>query len=220
MEQIQACAAKVKNPSYGLLPLFILETGLRWGEAVGILPDAVDLDEGLVHVTRVVEEVHGIRTLREYPKSEAGFRTIPLTSSAVAIVKKQLILQPAVGGKPVFRGARGALLSRNNYRTRVWLPATIDAGVHRQVKQPNGDVQHWPTIHHIRHLWHTRLERAGVPESTRKELMGHERPGSDITWRYTHGADDIRVMVLRALGDDVEDAQAQIYTPPKLRLVG
>jgi integrase len=218
IEQVQASVAKIVNPVYRQLPLVILETGLRWGEAAGLLPDAVDLDEGLVYVLRVIEEIKGKRTLREYPKSDAGFRSVPLTSAGRALFKLQFEVQPLIEGKPVFRGARGAYLSRSNYR-RIWTPATIEAGVHRQTRQPGGNIEHWPTMHDIRHLWHSRLEQAGVPESTRKEMMGHERPKNDVTWRYTHGAEEVRAMMLRALGDEVEEVELAPFRPVRLRLV-
>jgi len=204
IEQVQAAVSFIKNPIYQQLPLVALETGMRWGELAGLLPDCVDLDEGLVHVKRVLEEVGGHKVLRDYPKSDAGMRTLPLTVAARALFVIQFRLQPLVDGKAVFRGAHGAELGRNTYRGRIWVPATIAAGIHRESRTASGRLEHWPTIHDVRHTWASRLEAGGVPESTRKELLGHERPSGDVTWRYTHGAADVRAMVLRALGDEPE----------------
>jgi len=42
-------------------------TGLRWGEVLGLRLDTVDLDAGLVYVSRVVIEVNGKVTSKPYP---------------------------------------------------------------------------------------------------------------------------------------------------------
>lgn len=204
IEQTQACALKIGIPRYRQLPLLVLETGLRWGEVAGLPPEAVDLDEGLVEVWQILEEVGGHTVLRQYPKSEAGFRTVPLTIAGKQLIRMQYEIDEPVDGEPIFRGARGKYLSRNSYRTRHWLPATIAAGVHREHVRASGQKEHWPTIHDIRHTWASRLSDGGVPEATRKEMLGHERPKNDVTWRYTHGAEDVKNLVLRALGDEPE----------------
>lgn len=204
IEQTQACATAIAIERYRQLPLLVLETGLRWGEAAGLPPEAVDIEEGLVDVWQVLEEVGGRKVLRKYPKSDASFRTVPLTLAGRALIRMQYEIDDPIDGEPIFRGPNGGYLSRNSYRTRYWLPATIAAGVHRESERASGQKEHWPTIHDIRATWASRLESGGVPESTRKELLGHERPGNDVTWRYTHGAADIRDMVLRALGDEPE----------------
>lgn len=203
-DQVKAACSHTANPLYRRVPLLLLETGLRWGEITGVCLDALDLDDGTLDVRRVLEEVGGHKILREYPKSDAGFRTVPLTRVALALWREHLAEQPAIDGEPVLRGPNGAWLGRNNFRSRVWLPATIAAGIHRVRVLPSGKSEHWPTVHDIRHTWASRLENGGVPESTRKELLGHERPRSDVTWRYTHGAEDIRALVLAALGDRPE----------------
>lgn len=220
IDQITDSVRCIANPIYRQLPLLVLETGLRWGEVAGLPLEAIDLDdEGVLHVWQVLEEVRGHKKLRAYPKSDAGNRTIPLTVAAKQVIRIQLELQPPDKAKrkePIFRGRNGALLSRNSYRDRIWLPATILAGVHREEERPSGKKEHWPTIHDIRSTWASRLENNGVPESTRKELLGHERPGGDVTWLYTHGAADTKALVLRALGDEPETPVEPVR---RLRLV-
>ncbi|MFI7160444.1 tyrosine-type recombinase/integrase [Micromonospora chalcea] len=52
--------------------------GLRWGECAGLRWGAVDLAASVLRVVRVAEEVSGHVTLKPYPKSRAGRRTVPL----------------------------------------------------------------------------------------------------------------------------------------------
>lgn len=52
--------------------------GLRWGEAIGLCQDAVDLDRARLTVLRTMIEVNGVTSIKRFPKSSAGRRTIPL----------------------------------------------------------------------------------------------------------------------------------------------
>lgn len=227
IEQVQLAARQVRPRGtkqrpldiYSRIPLIILETGMRWGETIGLLPDCLDLEEDEICVRRVVEQVGSVRTLREYPKSQAGFRSIPLTRAAHQLFTEHLEVQAAVEGLPVFHTLRGKLLSRSNYRDNVWLPATIDSGIHREYTRPSGLREHWPSLHDIRHTFASRLENAGVPDSVLKEVLGHERPkGRDITWTYKHAPQEYRAVVLAALGDEPEGALTPLVRP--LRLAG
>lgn len=51
--------------------------GLRWGEAVGLRWDAVDLPATTLRVVRTVVEVSGYVSDKPYPKSRAGRREVP-----------------------------------------------------------------------------------------------------------------------------------------------
>jgi len=57
-------------------------------ECVGLGWDAVDLRAGDVYVTRVVVETSGRCELRNYPKSRAGIRRVPLPTFAVEALQR------------------------------------------------------------------------------------------------------------------------------------
>jgi integrase len=187
---------------YSRIPLVMRETGLRPEEAFGLLPDCVDLDDGWLTVRRVLENVAGHKRLREYPKSEAGYRQLPLTHLAIRMFTEHFEIQPPVDGKAVFRTLRGAWIDSGNFYRR-WLAGAVKAGVHVEVKLPSGIKDHWPTVYHLRHAYASRLENAGVPWSIIKMVCGHERPkGRDVTWTYVHAPEDPAVygpIVLAAL---------------------
>lgn len=65
-------------------------TGLRWGECLGLRRDTIDLDAGLVHVSRVVIEVNGTVTSKPYPKSRAGRRSVPLPGFAGRLLRDHM----------------------------------------------------------------------------------------------------------------------------------
>lgn len=189
------------------------DIGLRIGELIALRPWHLDLAyKGLesVRVVEVIEEVGSHRARRAFPKSEAGFRTIPLTPRAVSLFKEQMAQFPpakthSLPGADmhpeelIFRRKLGGEISVRDFHNDVWLPATIKSGVHRESEGLAGRKSHWPRFHDLRHLFASRLEHGGVPESTRKELLGHGRPSGDVTWVYTHGAEDVRDMVIAAL---------------------
>lgn len=103
--------------------------GLRWGEAVGLCRDAVDLDRARVTVVRTVIEVNGNTSMKPFPKSSAGWRTIPLPPWAVALLREHLDIYPLGAAGLVFANEVGGALRRGLFRSRAWRPALVRAGL-------------------------------------------------------------------------------------------
>lgn len=185
------------------------ETGLRWGELVGLRRCHVHLDDARLEVREVLEDAKGVLARKEYPKSDAGLRTVPLTPLAVEALQGHLERHAADGsrsavrdgmrpGELVFRGPRGAALRNANFR-ETWVRAIADAGIARKtVSEETGRTEWWPRWHSIRHAFASRLHGLGVPEVVVQEILGHERAGA-VTWIYTHAAADTAGQVLAAL---------------------
>lgn len=187
------------------------ETGLRWGELAGLRLCNLDLEHGRLHVREVLEDARGHLARKEYPKSDAGLRTVPLTTLAVEALEMHLERSPAVATRSaasdglcpeelVFKGPRTAAMRQANFRT-TWVKSCQKAGVARKtVNQKNGRIEWWPQFHKIRHAFASRLHDLGVPEVVVQEILGHERGGS-VTWLYTHAANDVAGQVLAALNE-------------------
>ena len=104
--------------------------GLRWGEAAGLRGDALELDAGRLHVIRTVVEVSGHTSFKPFPKSRAGRRTIPIPAWLGAIIGGHLERWPAENETtPIFANQVGAPLRRTLFRTRVWRPSLVRAGM-------------------------------------------------------------------------------------------
>jgi integrase len=103
--------------------------GLRWGEAAGLRLDALDLKRARLSVIRTVVEVSGHTTFKPYPKSSAGRRTVPLPGWLVPIIREHLDRYPVPAEAPVFANAVGKPLRRTLFRSRVWRPALVRAGL-------------------------------------------------------------------------------------------
>ena len=78
---------------YPVLAL-IATTGLRRGEALGLSWDKVDLDAGLLKVTATLNRVDG-RLVCSEPKTQRARRTMPLTPTMVALLRKHKATQAA-----------------------------------------------------------------------------------------------------------------------------
>ena len=79
-----------EDQSYENQYRFILQTGLRTGELVGLKWEDVDFKSKTIQIRRSMEYRYSAKEWRiGEPKSKSGYRTIPLTEEAVAILKKQ-----------------------------------------------------------------------------------------------------------------------------------
>lgn len=204
-QRIRACLPEYYWP----LIDFADETGMRWGEYTDMRLCNVDLDADTAKVKEVLSEAEGVLFRQPAPKTDAGFRTVPLTPKAVAAAQvmikrwKPKATQSEIDGELhdeelIFRGPRGGVLSRHNFR-RVWVVAIQEAGVARKVMNAEtGRMEWWPRVHDLRHRFASRLKDAGVPEKDVQVIMGHDR-GSKVTWLYTHAGPEVVESVRAAL---------------------
>lgn len=210
----EQCALIRKHCAMWYRPLlvFLEETGMRWGEVTGLRWGCVDLDAEHVKVKEVLNEDRGTLFRQSAPKTERGFRTVPLTPEAVDALEAMAsrhawvrTVTPITGDgrdlhpeELVFRGPQGGVLTRHNFR-RTWLPAIQGAGLARKVVNPEtGRTEWWPHVHDLRHVFATRLKDAGVQEKEAQTVMGHDR-GSRVTWLYQHSPEDVAAQVLDAM---------------------
>jgi integrase len=201
---------------YGALLDFADETGMRWGEYTGLRMCNVDLAAGTARVEEVISEDDGRLFRQAAPKTDAGFRTVPLTPKALAAVQAMIDQWSPSSARTavdedlhpeelVFVGPRGGVLSRHNFR-RLWIPAIQQAGVARKVvNAETGRAEWWPRPHDLRHRFASRLKDAGVPEKDVQVVMGHDR-GSKVTWLYTHAGPEVVDRVRAALTPAQEPA--------------
>lgn len=203
-------------------PLLIVaeETGLRWGELIGLRRCWVDFEAGAIQVRETIIQVRGRPQRKAYPKSAAGCRTVPLSARAGHVLKEHLQRNPAkatrtspgsgmhaeelvfrspwagrkLKGRPTFDG----VLDRAGF-WRKWNRATDNTGISRKVENPaTGRIERWPHFHDIRHAFASRLHSLGIPEADAQRILGHER-GARVTWLYTHASVDSVTSVRTAL---------------------
>lgn len=211
--QVNLIRANMK-PYYHPVVVFAEETGMRWGEYTGLRLANIDFEAATVKVKEVLTEDNGVMRRKPAPKSDAGFRTVPLTPAAIEAAQTMIWChQPSarvsdpededelMEMRPkelIFRGPEGGLLTRHNFR-RQWIPAIQAAGIARKVRNPETKrLEWWPRVHDLRHTFATRLKDAGVPEKDVQVIMGHER-GGKVTWLYQHAGPELVEEVRAAL---------------------
>ncbi|MFC5993637.1 tyrosine-type recombinase/integrase [Pseudonocardia hispaniensis] len=190
-------------------------TGLRWGEATGLCLDALDLDRRQLRVIRTVVEVSGNTRFKAFPKSAAGRRTIPLPAWLLPILAEHLDLFPAGDHGLLFGNSVGKPLRRTLFRSRVWRPALVRAGLLGQLVVVDE--------HTVRAGWtdgdggeHTKefpTEREAVQHLARSAAGGlrfHDLRHSYATWLVDDGV-PIN-MVQRVMGHERSTTTLDLYT--------
>ena len=196
--------------------LCLLGTGLRFGEFAGLHSHRVHLNRA-IPVLQVVDTRYQAGQFgsgfKPRPKSDAGFREIPLASLVVEAIRRQLpagadpnvlVFTGPGGGNGVPAGTR-TTLSRHGFR-RLYQSAARRTGTdlaHLQLRGP----------HDLRHTFSTWLEDAGIPARVIDELMGHQRSrhgeldgGSRIGARYRHTTPEMAHRVVDAIQERLTNA--------------
>ncbi|MFJ8049876.1 tyrosine recombinase XerC [Streptomyces luteogriseus] len=196
---------------------FANETGMRPCEYAGLRDHCIDEEERVVYIKEILVLDKGRLCRQSVPKTEAGFRAVPLTPrawSAICFMRERW--KPARTRSSmvdpyalhveelVFRGPLGGALNPNNLQ-RPWKKAIVQAGVARKIVNPEtGRTEWWPRIYDYRHDVATSLHHEGVSEADTQAFLGQKR-GGKVTWIYTHGSEGARERVRAALtGDGAE----------------
>jgi integrase len=177
---------------------FLLETGLRTGELVGLTWDCVDWENRLLTVRKTLEYRYGVGYWRAGPpKSKSGYRTIPLTSRAYEILE---ILYAQIGSRKesselstvlkfmdIRTGKTDSFVMRDlvfiNYRTG--LPAknsSYDTHLERLCK--GAGLRHI-SMHTLRHTYATRAIERDMNPKVLQRLLGHSSIQQTMD-RYVH----------------------------------
>ncbi len=146
----------VKGHNYENHYRFILQTGLRIGELIGLKWEDVDFKKKTIRIKRSLKYEVGKGTWHiGEPKSEAGKRTIPLTDEAIEILKSQkekidsLKVVPLEWGGYVFLNKHGEPVTNDAYNSAL-VPICRRADINRF------------TVHTLRHTFATRCVESGM----------------------------------------------------------
>ncbi len=171
---------------YEALVLTAIETGLRWGELIALRPRHIDFLRRLVSVEETIVEVSkrhsptGERMIaKPYPKDDEA-RTVRISPALVELIADRInvlglgrddLLFPSV------EKAEGSPMSRNTFRTKVWVPALERANLGFHVR-----------MHDLRHAHASWLLAGGADLKTVMDRMGHTQ--IQTTQKYLHSLPD------------------------------
>ena len=162
---------------YQALVLVGAYAGLRWGEAVGLRRQDIDLTRSRIHVAHTAVELRGVITLDNPPKTTRSVRSVPVARSVMVRIGEHLetfvgegssdLVFTTVAGGPLFRSFGQTVLRR----------AVETAGLH--------DL----TFHSLRHSFVAILVAAGCNVREVSEWAGHNSVAFTLT-RYGGLFDD------------------------------
>lgn len=143
------------------LARFMLATGLRLGEALGVTWADVDLSAGTVAVERTIFRVKGKGLVAARVKSRASERDLHLPQWSVELLRGRRIRLGAFDG-PVFPDSRGGWRDRSNV-----------GKVFRTVR--GGSDFEWVKTHTYRKTVATMLDQSGASARMIADQLGHSR---------------------------------------------
>ena len=192
-EQVSELADAVEERmrSGGLLVKLLAYSGLRWGEAIALRADNVDVLRRRVHVRESATLVNG-KLVWGAPKSHRS-RTVVIPTFLVDEMAPTLS-----GDGLVFASPTGQPLRSPNFLRRVWKPAVTECALRDLVP------------HDLRHTAASLAISAGASIKAVQRMLGHS--SAQITLdRYTHLFDDD----LESLADSMDARYGAAQVRPK-----
>lgn len=180
-DELHKAIGKRGTPVYGVcgkMAIFILNTGLRAGEAIDLRWENVNLEKGTITVKKAATYIknRSPKSDKKYvlksgtPKSAKGIRTIPLSDEAINIIK----LCENNNSEFVFATRNG---------TRV-LHSNLDKTINRILRRADCNVQQCGA-HALRHTFASQLLGNGVEVSVVSKLLGHSKISTTYD-KYIH----------------------------------
>ena len=168
----------------GILFLTALLTGMRIGELLALKWDNVDLNTGTITVCETLRRVKVYddkgnsesKILTKCPKTEKGYRSIPIPKTLVLALKKYQLASYNSAEGLVFCTKSGSPFQYNY----VWY-------THKALCK-KANIRE-TSIHALRHTFASRSIEAGIDVKTVSDLLGHAN--TQITWNtYVHSTND------------------------------
>lgn len=162
---------------------FVLQTGLRTGELIGLKWSDIDFENRIMKIERTMEYRYKVGEWRiGPPKSQSGYRTIPLTDEAIRILENQklknksLKLVPMEWKDIVFLCRKGTPVKNSTYDTGLFKYCDR-VGIPRF------------SMHVLRHTFATRCIEGGMKPKTLQRILGHSNIGITMNL-YVHITED------------------------------
>lgn len=147
------------DPFWRPVPMLLVGTGVRWGEATALMVQDVDLSRGDARIRQAWQETGGSSYVLGPPKTSKSRRTVRISESACEAIA------PLLRGRSrddfVLTNRQGAPL-RDWWRDRIWKPA-VSRSLGRNVR-----------VHDLRHTYAAWAIQDGVQLAVIQRQLGHE----------------------------------------------
>ena len=177
---------------YRLMIETLIETGLRWGELIALKPRHIDflrrsitIEETIVEVSKAHSPTGERYVAKPYPKDNEP-RTFGVRQAWLDAVAEHIHVNGVGHDNLLFATKVGTPISRNTFRTRIWLPAVKASGIDFGVR-----------VHDLRHAHASWLLAGGADLKSVMDRMGHSQ--IQTTQKYLHTLPDTDQRNLDAL---------------------
>ena len=183
-EQLRIFLASTEGSRLYPVWRFLSQTGLRRGEALGLMLDSLDLDAGKAMISRQRKQ-DGYRAVDGPLKVDAR-RTVSLDAGTVEALRGQLQqqLEDAKAWGEAWQ-ATGYVFTRED--GSPWHPDRVTKLFNQAVKAA---ALPRLRLHDLRHPWATRPRRAGVHIKIVSERLGHKNIAMTLDL-YSHALPDL-----------------------------
>lgn len=154
----------INQPMLADLAMWLVSTGMRFGEATALAPDDVDLDAATARITKAWKHTGAYNRELGPPKSRRSVRTINLPAQALEIAARHN------GGEFLFTNHAGNPITTQTFYNYAWRDA-------RKVLLDGHGHGKRPRVHDLRHTCASWMITAGIPLVVVSRHLGHE----DIT---------------------------------------
>jgi integrase len=170
--------------------LFAFYAGTRWGETAALRRTKLNLRRG----TALIDATLARDLTLKSPKTARSRRTVHLPDPLTRALRSHLDRFYRIGTDPdlVFTASEGGPIRYTNWRRRIWIPATNEAGLEGLC------------FHHLRHSHATFLIDAGIDPVRVSRRLGHARTSITLD-RYSHLLDRDEEAILEVLASSEAD---------------
>lgn len=190
-EEFERLVAAVPQQYRLMLETFI-ETGMRWGELIALRPRHIDFLRRTISVEETIVETSKAHSptgerfiVKPYPKNNEP-RTFGVRQAWLDAIAEHVRVKEIGRDDLLFTTKVGTPISRNSFRTHVWLPAVKASGVDFPVR-----------VHDLRHAHASWLLAGGSDLKSVMDRMGHHQ--IQTTQKYLHALPDADQKNLDAL---------------------